>query len=44
MDKGPHYHKESDECFIVTKGSLIVEVEGEQVVVNSREYCCFPKG
>lgn len=34
----PHYHKESDEIFLVLKGALHVEVDGE------REFCCFPAG
>ncbi len=43
-DDMPHAHQESDECFIVLKGSLLVEVEGEQFVVGPREFCCFPRG
>jgi len=37
-------HAQSDECFIVLNGSLLVEVEGERVVVGPREFCCFPSG
>jgi mannose-6-phosphate isomerase-like protein (cupin superfamily) len=43
-DKAPHAHQESDECFIVLRGSLLVEVEGERLVVGPREFCCFPRG
>ena len=37
-------HLESDECFIVLRGALVVEVEGEQFIVGEREFCCFPIG
>ncbi len=40
----PHKHLESDECFIVLQGTLIVAVEGEQFEVKSGEYCFFPSG
>jgi mannose-6-phosphate isomerase-like protein (cupin superfamily) len=40
----PHMHQSSDECFIVLRGSLIVEVEGERYTVGPREFCCFPVG
>lgn len=43
-DPAPHYHTESDEIFIVLRGSLLVEVEGERFVVGEREFCCFPIG
>jgi len=43
-DPVPHSHLESDECFIVIRGELVVEVEGERVVVGPREFCCFPRG
>lgn len=43
-DPLPHAHKESDECFIVLKGSLTVEVEGERFTIGPREFCCFPQG
>lgn len=43
-DAQPHKHLESDECFIVLRGSLIVEVEGERFCIGPREFCCFPKG
>lgn len=43
-DSGLHMHAESDECFIVLKGSLEVEVEGVRYVIGEREFCCFPVG
>ena len=43
-DPAPHAHRESDECFIVLKGALLVEVEGERFTVGPREFCCFPRG
>jgi mannose-6-phosphate isomerase-like protein (cupin superfamily) len=44
-DKGLHKHLESDECFIVLKGALIVELEDEQQVrISAGEFCCFPVG
>lgn len=43
-DNGSHAHEKSDECFIVLKGSLVVEVEGERFTIQAREFCCFPRG
>lgn len=43
-DPQPHMHLESDECFIVLRGALIVEVEGERFRIEAREFCCFPRG
>lgn len=43
-DPAPHMHLESDECFIILEGSLIVEVEGERFTIGPREFCCFPRG
>jgi mannose-6-phosphate isomerase-like protein (cupin superfamily) len=43
-DPAPHKHMESDECFIVLQGHLIVEVEGERYTIGPREFCCFPRG
>ena len=40
----PHRHLQSDECFIVLSGTLIVEVEGKQFSIGPREFCCFPAG
>ena len=44
MDAMPHAHTEGDECFIVLKGSLVVDVEGVQYIIGPREFCCFQKG
>jgi mannose-6-phosphate isomerase-like protein (cupin superfamily) len=44
IDSLPHAHQESDECFIVLQGSIIVEVEGERFTIGPREFCCFPSG
>ncbi|MCA9935566.1 MAG: cupin domain-containing protein [Anaerolineales bacterium] len=44
QDGAPHAHLECDECFIVLRGSLLVEVEGEHHIIGSREFCCFPRG
>ena len=43
-DDAPHAHQESDECFIVLRGTLIVEVEGERFTIQAGEFCCFPCG
>ena len=43
-DSAPHYHKKSEECFILLKGSIVVEVEGKQIIIKKREFCYFPKG
>lgn len=43
-DPAPHYHKKSDECFIVIKGSIVVEIEDKKIIIKAREFCCFPKG
>lgn len=43
-DPGLHAHQESDECFIVLRGTLIVEVEGQRHTIGPREFCCFPAG
>ncbi len=43
-DPGAHAHTESDECFIVLRGRLVVEVDGQRITVGPREFCCFPRG
>jgi Mannose-6-phosphate isomerase len=43
-DPLPHAHQESDECFLVLRGKIIVDVEGECVIIGPREFCCFPRG
>ena len=40
----PHLHTKSDEIFLVLKGALIVEVEGERHRIGPGEFCCFPMG
>lgn len=40
----PHKHLHSDECFIVLRGSLVVDVDGRRVTIGPREFCCFPAG
>lgn len=37
-------HTDSDECFIVLRGILVVEVDGNRFTVGPREFCCFPRG
>jgi mannose-6-phosphate isomerase-like protein (cupin superfamily) len=45
QDAALHLHEESDECFIVVRGSLVVEVgAGERHVIGPSEFCCFPRG
>ncbi len=39
-----HFHTESDECFIVLRGSLEVRVDGETHTIAAGEYVCFPAG
>ncbi|MGZ3585303.1 MAG: cupin domain-containing protein, partial [Ktedonobacterales bacterium] len=43
-DPALHAHLTSDECFIVLRGALLVEVEGERALIGPREFCCFPRG
>lgn len=43
-DPIPHAHTESDECFIVLRGRLLVEVDGQWITIGPREFCCFPRG
>lgn len=44
VDPGPHAHLESDSCFVVLTGSLVLEVEGERITVGPREFCCLAAG
>ena len=39
-----HMHTVADECFIVLRGTLIVQVGEERFEVGEREFCCFPAG
>jgi mannose-6-phosphate isomerase-like protein (cupin superfamily) len=42
---GPaHAHTQSDECFIVLKGRLVVQVDDERYTIGPREFCCFRRG
>jgi mannose-6-phosphate isomerase-like protein (cupin superfamily) len=43
-DPALHYHRGSDECFIVLRGSLVVQTDEGQFIVGPREFCCFPTG
>ena len=43
-DPGQHYHVESDEVFIVLKGSVDVEVDDERFSLEAGELCFFPAG
>jgi mannose-6-phosphate isomerase-like protein (cupin superfamily) len=43
-DPGLHYHTESDEIFIILKGTIVVEVDGERHTIGPGEFCCFPVG
>jgi len=40
----PHKHLNSDECFIIIEGSIVVDVEGDHFTINAGEFCCFPAG
>lgn len=44
VDGISHYHKKSDEVFIVLKDALHVEVDGQIHRIGEREFCCFPAG
>lgn len=39
-----HAHKECIECFIVTKGAILVDIEGEEHLIQEGEFCYFPQG
>ncbi len=42
QDPAPHFHTESDEVFIVLKGAIIIEVDGERICVGTDQLCAFP--
>ncbi len=44
QDPLPHAHQSSDECYLLLRGSLILEIEGERVTLGPREFCCLPSG
>jgi len=39
-----HAHKESDEIFIILKGSMTIQIQEVEFELNSGEFCCFPAG
>lgn len=43
-DPGQHHHTDSDEVFIVLKGSIDLDVGEERVTVGADEMCFFPAG
>ena len=43
-DDGVHAHQQSDECFVVLRGEIVVEIEGRTVTVRAGEFCYFPQG
>ena len=43
-DPLPHAHQESDECYLVLRGTLVLEIEGERVTLGPREFGCLPQG
>lgn len=43
-DPAPHFHTGSDEIFIVLRGAIVVEGEGERITVGADELCAFPAG
>ena len=43
-DDQAHAHTECVECFIITKGAIRVDIEGEERLINEGEYCYFPQG
>ena len=43
-DDGLHAHQRSDECFVVLRGEIVVEVEGRIVTVGAGEFCYFAPG
>lgn len=44
VDDRLHVHAESDECFIVLRGAITVDVEGKRFTIGAGEFCCFPRG
>jgi hypothetical protein len=44
VDHGQHWHTESDEIFIVLKGSIEVGVGEEHITIGAGEMCVFPTG
>lgn len=44
VDDKPHFHRSSDECFILLEGEIVMSVEDERIVLRAGEFCCFPAG
>ena len=44
VDERSHAHRVSDEFFVVLSGSIVLDVEGEEVIVGPRQSCHFPVG
>ena len=44
VDERSHAHRTSDEFFIVLSGSIVLDVEGEELIVGPRQSCHFPSG
>lgn len=42
-DEKPHAHLLCDEFFLVLKGTIVLDVEGEEHVIGPREYCFVPR-
>lgn len=43
-DEGLHAHQKSDECFVILKGSVTVQVDDEFHQIEAGSFCFFPKG
>jgi quercetin dioxygenase-like cupin family protein len=39
-----HKHEHEDELFQVVKGQLIIELEGEKILLRTGEFCVVPHG
>jgi mannose-6-phosphate isomerase-like protein (cupin superfamily) len=39
-----HHHEKEDELFYVVKGSLVIKLEDEDVVLNEGEFFVVPRG
>jgi mannose-6-phosphate isomerase-like protein (cupin superfamily) len=43
-DSGQHLHTDSDEVYIVLKGTIVLEIEDERLTVSAGEVCFIPSG
>lgn len=43
-DEFEHFHKESDEIYIVLEGAMKITVDGNNLTIGKDEYLCVPKG